>query len=192
LPRPYSSDLRARAVEAVEAGASRREAAERYEISASAVVLWTQRWEQTGSFAAARTRSSVGVVVGPARGRAASGPSRHPSRHRAEVKRHLCRVETGQGPRARNRDARAAIADSQRAHEADEGPGLRFGLRLRPRRRGGLLRPGYFPNGMERRTFYSPEDAAGHAPSRSASNIGPSCEPGETSRRLSPSSEIYN
>jgi transposase-like protein len=63
LPRPYSSDLRARAVEAVEAGASRREAAERYEISASAVVLWTQRWEQTGSFAAARTRSSVGVVV---------------------------------------------------------------------------------------------------------------------------------
>jgi transposase len=52
MPRPYSNDLRARVIEAVEAGASRRETAERYEISASAVVLWAQRWEQTGSFAA--------------------------------------------------------------------------------------------------------------------------------------------
>jgi transposase len=31
MPRPYSQDLRARVIEAVEAGASRREAAERYE-----------------------------------------------------------------------------------------------------------------------------------------------------------------
>ena len=40
MPRPYSNDLRARVIEAIEAGASRREVAERYELSASVVVLW--------------------------------------------------------------------------------------------------------------------------------------------------------
>jgi len=52
MPRPYSDDLRARVIEAIEAGASRREAAERYELSASVVVIWAQRWEKTGSVAA--------------------------------------------------------------------------------------------------------------------------------------------
>ena len=52
MPRPYSNDLRARVIEAIEAGASCREVAERYELSASVVVLWAQRFEQTGSFAA--------------------------------------------------------------------------------------------------------------------------------------------
>ena len=52
MPKPYSSDLRARVIEAIEAGASRREAAERYAISASVVIIWAQRWEETGSVAA--------------------------------------------------------------------------------------------------------------------------------------------
>jgi len=52
MPRPYSDDLRARVIEAIEAGASRRETAERYELSASVVVIWAQRWEETGSVAA--------------------------------------------------------------------------------------------------------------------------------------------
>jgi transposase len=52
MPRPYSNDLRGRVIEAIEAGASRREVAERYELSASVVVLWAQRFEQTGSVAA--------------------------------------------------------------------------------------------------------------------------------------------
>jgi transposase len=52
MPRPYSNDLRARVIEAIEAGASRREAADRYELSPSVVVLWAQRWEETGSIAA--------------------------------------------------------------------------------------------------------------------------------------------
>jgi transposase len=52
MPRPYSNDLRARVIEAIEAGASRREAAERYELSPSVVVIWAQRWEETGSVAA--------------------------------------------------------------------------------------------------------------------------------------------
>jgi transposase len=39
-------------VEEVESGASRREAAERYGLSPSVVVIWMQRFEETGSVAA--------------------------------------------------------------------------------------------------------------------------------------------
>ena len=49
MPKPYSWDLRMRVVEAVEGGASRREVAELYGISASVVVIWMQRWTETGS-----------------------------------------------------------------------------------------------------------------------------------------------
>src|SRR5215831_8108904 len=52
MPEPYSVDLRTRVIEDVETGASRREAAERYGISPSVVVIWVQRFEKTGSFAA--------------------------------------------------------------------------------------------------------------------------------------------
>ncbi len=52
MPKPYSVDLRARVIEDVETGASRREAAERYGISPSVVVIWMQRFEETGSVAA--------------------------------------------------------------------------------------------------------------------------------------------
>src|SRR5262249_26511339 len=43
MPKPYSVDLRARVIEEVETGASRREAAERYGISPSVVVIWCHR-----------------------------------------------------------------------------------------------------------------------------------------------------
>ena len=59
MPRPYSNDLRARVIEAIEAGASRREVADRYELSPSVVVIWTQRWEETGSVAAKPSGGSV-------------------------------------------------------------------------------------------------------------------------------------
>lgn len=52
MPKPYSCDLRARVIDEVATGASRREAAERYGISPSVVVIWAQRWEKTGSVAA--------------------------------------------------------------------------------------------------------------------------------------------
>jgi transposase len=52
MPKPYSGDLRARVIEDIETGASRREAAERYGISPSVVVIWAQRFEETGSVAA--------------------------------------------------------------------------------------------------------------------------------------------
>ena len=51
MPKPCSQDLRERVLEAVEAGASRREAAEYYEISASSAIKWMQRWHATGSVA---------------------------------------------------------------------------------------------------------------------------------------------
>ena len=52
MPKPYSIDLRGRVIEEVETGASRREAAERYGLSPSVVVIWAQRFEETGSVAA--------------------------------------------------------------------------------------------------------------------------------------------
>jgi len=51
MPKSYSGDLRERVIEAVEAGASRREAGERFEISASSSVRWLQRWQESGSAA---------------------------------------------------------------------------------------------------------------------------------------------
>jgi transposase len=50
MPKAYSGDLRDRV--AVEAGASRRAAADRFEVSASSAIKWVQRWRQTGSVAA--------------------------------------------------------------------------------------------------------------------------------------------
>lgn len=52
MPKPYSIDLRGRVIEDVESGASRREAADRYGLSPSVVVIWVQRFEATGSIAA--------------------------------------------------------------------------------------------------------------------------------------------
>ena len=52
MPKPYSTDLRGRVIEELESGASRREAAERYGLSPSVVVIWMQRFEETGSIAA--------------------------------------------------------------------------------------------------------------------------------------------
>jgi transposase len=44
MPRSYSGDLRERVIEAVESGASRRETAERFEVSVSSAIKWVQRW----------------------------------------------------------------------------------------------------------------------------------------------------
>src|SRR5438034_10994599 len=55
MAKAYSGDLRARVMEEVLTGASRREAAERYGISPSVVVIWAQRFEETGSVAAKPT-----------------------------------------------------------------------------------------------------------------------------------------
>ena len=52
MPKPCSLDLGVRVIKAIEAGASRREVAESFEISPSSAVKWMQRWCATGSVAA--------------------------------------------------------------------------------------------------------------------------------------------
>ena len=59
MPKPYSGDFRARVLEEVVGGASRRETAERFAISPSVVVLWAQRFEETGSVAAKPSGGSI-------------------------------------------------------------------------------------------------------------------------------------
>jgi transposase len=51
MPKAYSGDLRERVIEAVETGASRREAAERFEVSVASAVKWLQRWRKKRSAA---------------------------------------------------------------------------------------------------------------------------------------------
>lgn len=48
MTRPYSSDLRERVVEAVEEGATRAEAAERFGVSVATAVRWHQSWRNEG------------------------------------------------------------------------------------------------------------------------------------------------
>ena len=54
MTAPLSADLRERLVRAVEAGSSAREAARRFEVSASAAIKLMQRVRETGSAAPAR------------------------------------------------------------------------------------------------------------------------------------------
>jgi transposase len=51
MPRSYSGDLRERVIEAVARGASRREAAEHFDISTSSAIKWLQRWGASKSAA---------------------------------------------------------------------------------------------------------------------------------------------
>ena len=48
MPRSCSADIRERVIAVVEGGASRREAAEQFGVSASAAVKWLQCWHVTG------------------------------------------------------------------------------------------------------------------------------------------------
>jgi transposase len=49
MSRPYSNDLRARAVAAVDAGMSRHQAAKLFSVGVSSVIRWVQRHRATGS-----------------------------------------------------------------------------------------------------------------------------------------------
>src|ERR1700693_1301847 len=48
MPKACSSDLRDRVIDAVEEGTSRREAAERFDVSAASAVKWFQAWQREG------------------------------------------------------------------------------------------------------------------------------------------------
>lgn len=50
MAKPYSNDLRERVVSAVEeAGLSRRQAAERFDVGISTVIRWVSKYRETGS-----------------------------------------------------------------------------------------------------------------------------------------------
>lgn len=59
MARPYSDDLRARAIAIVEGGASRHEVAALFEVSPSSVINWLRRWSDDGSSAAKPSGGSV-------------------------------------------------------------------------------------------------------------------------------------
>ena len=66
MPKPCSLDLRMRVLREVEAGASRREAAECVEVSASSAIKWIQRLNETGSIAAKPSGGSISPLEGHA------------------------------------------------------------------------------------------------------------------------------
>lgn len=50
MSRPYSDDLRSRAVAAVQAGKSRHQVAKLFQVGVSSVIRWVDRQRRTGSF----------------------------------------------------------------------------------------------------------------------------------------------
>ena len=59
MPKPCSLELRERVVDAVKSGASRREAADWFDVSPSSAIKWMQRRQATGSIAAKPSGGSV-------------------------------------------------------------------------------------------------------------------------------------
>jgi transposase len=59
VPKPCSLELRERVVSAIESGASRREAADWFEVSPSSAIKWMQRRQATGSIAAKPSGGSI-------------------------------------------------------------------------------------------------------------------------------------
>jgi transposase len=59
MPRAYSADMRTRVIARVESGASRREAAEHYEVSPSTAVIWVKCFRETGRCSAKRRGGST-------------------------------------------------------------------------------------------------------------------------------------
>ena len=51
MTKPLSNDLRARLIDAVGSGMSRRAAADRFGVAASTAVKWVRRWRETGTVA---------------------------------------------------------------------------------------------------------------------------------------------
>jgi len=177
MPKPYSNDLRTRVIDAVAAGASRREAAECYAIGASTVVMWAQRWEQTGSIAAKPSGGSTSpleahaqwlmaliaeqpdltldeiVAANRKRGIASSRSAvwRFFNRHRISYKKkHLQAADQKRGDLARARRhwiKEQCLLDPARLVFVDETCTTTAMVRLRGRCRRGLRLVGYAPQG---------------------------------------------
>jgi transposase len=63
MGKPYSLDLRGRIIGFVEAGASRRRAADRFGVSPSCAVKLLERWDRTGSAVPGKRGGSIGKLT---------------------------------------------------------------------------------------------------------------------------------
>ena len=63
MTKPYSEDLRIRAVEAVANGMSRRQAAKVFKVGASSVIRWSEQHDETGQVAAKPMGGSRGTRI---------------------------------------------------------------------------------------------------------------------------------
>ena len=59
MPKAYSGDMRERVIAEVESGASRREAAEEFEVRASTAIIWVKCFRETGRCTAKPRGGSV-------------------------------------------------------------------------------------------------------------------------------------
>jgi transposase len=138
MPRAYSADMRARVIARVESGASRREAAEHYEVSASTAVIWLKCFRETGRCAAKPRGGSTSPLEGHAEflfalideqpdltlDEVVSAMRRHKvpgsrtavwrffQRHKITLKKSAARGGAG----ARGRGSRAAALDARTGH----------------------------------------------------------------------------
>jgi transposase len=63
MTKPYSEDLRVRAVSAVGNGMSRRQVARLFKVGASSVIRWSEQHDKTGSVAAKPMGGSRGTRI---------------------------------------------------------------------------------------------------------------------------------
>ena len=59
MPKAYSEDMRARVIAEVESGASRRAAAEEFDVSTSTAIIWVKCFRETGRCTAKPRGGSV-------------------------------------------------------------------------------------------------------------------------------------
>ena len=67
MAKALSEDLRERVIRAIEAGASCREAAKRFGVSASSAVKWHRRWREMGALAPGKVGNPGGRKLAPHR-----------------------------------------------------------------------------------------------------------------------------
>ncbi len=89
MSRPYSEDLRVRAVAAVEGGLSRHAAAALFSVGVSSVIRWCQRKRETGSVKARPMGGHVKPKLGPHRAWILERIEAEPSLTLAELRREL-------------------------------------------------------------------------------------------------------
>jgi putative transposase len=92
MTKPYSEDLRIRAVEAVGNGMSRRQVAKLFKVGPSSVIRWSEQHDETGSVAAKAMGGSRGAKIeGADREWLLQLIAEHPDLTLEEMRRELAR-----------------------------------------------------------------------------------------------------